>query len=131
MAKQFFYISIGILALTISYHFGAVNTAKADWDPMAMGEIVGVGGLWAYTASGEAWNIAGQYYRDTIKDLPVPTSEVKFLRGDGTSLFLITLSDDLYRTFDATGEWVGPVSFPGGSAEAQRSSWGEIKREFR
>lgn len=39
MAKRFFYVSMGILALMIAYHFGATGVAKAS-----SAIIVGAGG---------------------------------------------------------------------------------------
>ena len=103
MAKRFFYISLGVLALTISYHLGAVGTAGAN----AEGEIV------AGIAS--------------VGDVAVVITE----SGD---VYCGETSGDMYPLCHPTGLGL-PLSYLGnvfsGAVATEKSSWGDIKREFK
>jgi len=76
MAKQFFYISMGVLALVVVWAFGAQPTAAGDAD-YAHRFVCG-DKLWWFTEAGEAYELAraGEWSRKEDLDLPISTSEV-------------------------------------------------------
>ena len=127
MAKRFFYVSMGILALMVAYNLGA-RSAEADWDSTLPGEIIGAAGLTVYTCNGEAWDVDQGWVRKPDMDLPVPSSEVKILTSSGSVVYLITQSEELYRT---NGGWSYYGPFPGSGTPTTKSSWGDVKRKFR
>ena len=127
MAKQFFYVCLGVLCLVAAHQLG-VERAQADWDPSVSGEIVGVWAGVGFTRTGEAWtfwNAAEGWLRAPNHDLPVPVSEVKFI-DQGS---VITIDDVAWRR--ANDEWVEIGPFPGGPVPLQPDSWGKIKDRYR
>ena len=130
MAKRFFYISLGILALTIAYNLGA-GTANAGnaGDPFPIGNMVAVhegqilsedGAIWACDASG-SWFHAGA--------VPIPTSDVAHY----TPYIVVSRTGDVYRSpMTNNDDWILTDPFPGsGGTATEKSSWGDIKKEFR
>ena len=146
MARKFFLVSLGILALAIAYNLGA-ERARADWDATAPGQIIG-GGMnnvndsrW-YTATGEAWTLdrhgweRGEWEART--DLPVPANQVKFLNFEGGSggfgVHLITVDDvgwTIHTAHPTHGEWTEVGPFPGGPVTVDPQSFGKTKGSYR
>ncbi len=130
MAKQFFYISIGILALAVAYHLIAVDPVEADWNTFAVGCFTGVDGNTWYSTSGEAWDVNGntlEWYPAEDEDLPVSTTQIELF---GSHCFSTT-SGDVW-VFSGTYGWRMMQPFPScGGTATEKSSWGDIKREFK
>ena len=137
MVKHFAYISFGILCLITAYQVG-VERVRAEWNGGALGQIIGgafaEGGPWiAFTANGEAWSItpAVGWIRREDFDLPVPSSEVKFLDSNGELFILITTADDVWEIVDNGFGWFQLDPFPGGPVALDQQSWGQVKGAYR
>lgn len=129
LAKRFFYVSMGILALMVAYHLGAVKATAS----FSSGQIVGLWGYHAHTEAGDAWALyPSTWSRDPAYDLPVPVSDVKFIGGDRDGgAWLVTRSDEGWVRYDAGWQSLG--SFPGGPTSVPPMSpvsWGEVKGQF-
>ncbi len=140
MARRFFYVSLGILCLTATYQLGA-ERAGAEWDGGSPGDIIGgafaQGGAWiGFTSAGEAWSVtpAVGWIRQFDFDLPVSSSEVKFLDSNGEIFVLITVSDVAWEYVAGVG-WFEVGPFPGGVVGLQEaleaSTWGRVKGRWR
>ena len=132
MAKRFFYISLGILALAVAWSLVAVSArASTDGDEHA---CVAVGdGLWWFSNSGEAFKLGtgGNWSREADHDLPVPPGQIRYLgnlgdqitlTGGQVSLILITNSNEFWawgfvkpsvRMSRPERRWVKCDTFPG------------------
>jgi len=139
LARRFFYVSLGILALAVAYHLGATR-ATAEWNHSVPGEIVGFasrGGIcYAFSQSGQAWGLDSPsgWTREPTVDLPVPVSDVKFCVGSTINLFIVTNSDEVWSQDWANG-WVSMPAFPGGSTGVsaptlEPTTWGKLKGEY-
>jgi hypothetical protein len=120
MAKKFFLVSLGILALTLAYQVG-VRTAvaavsytpgapaeKTSWDPESSLAIVGGEDRIWWTAAGNAWYLSkgGEWLQVREMDLPVPIGEVRFL----TSSVLVTTEGEVWHA--PFGVWEKAKPFP-------------------
>ncbi|MFN0150505.1 MAG: hypothetical protein ACKVU1_07330 [bacterium] len=138
LARRFFYVSLGILALSIAYHLG-VNRAEAEWNQNASGQIVGFvgdggGGGLAITSSGEAWRVEPTvgWTRTPGGDLPqeILASEVAFFDGSASGGYVIvTSSDEVWVNYGSPWRSVGAL--PGGTNATEATSWGKLKGSFR
>lgn len=137
MIPRFLMAAVAVFLLTAAYQLGT-ETATAEWNAGSLGQIIGgtfaEGGPWiAFTAGGEAWSItpnAGWIRRPDF-DLPVPSSEVKFLDSDGGLFILITTEDAPWQCMDNGLGWYPLDAFPGGPVALDRESWGKVKAEYR
>ena len=130
MAKRFFYVSMGILALTVAYNLGA-RSVEADWDPDGMGCVAGVQEHIWWAQSGEAWELNGRSW--TVRpeyDLPVSASSVKMTGNHFGNVALVTTSDDVWVYLSGSG-WQQADPFPGSGTPTTKSLWGDVKRKFR
>ena len=129
MAKRFFFICAGVLMLAIAYQFG-VDSARADWDTSVPGAIVGGDHFYWYTSAGDAWSVSQSgWTRSSEGDLPVPSSEVKFLFRDCCSGSLVTYDDVAW--YWESQVWTNLGAFPGGPIGTKPSSFGSIKGAYR
>jgi hypothetical protein len=59
-AKTFFYVSLGVLALAIAFHFGATSAqGQAPGNPIVAAMSAGQGGSWAIAANGDVYTPNG------------------------------------------------------------------------
>jgi len=137
MNRRFVTIGIGILCVTAAHQL-AVDRAGAEWDDASQGQILGgafaPGGPWiAFIASGEAWSItpnAGWVRREDF-DLPVPSSQVKFLDSNGELFVLVTTTDEVWELEDNGLGWFPLDPFPGGPVGVESDSAGSVKGRYR
>jgi hypothetical protein len=129
MARNFLYVSLGILALTLSYQIGA-EQASADWNASALGQIVGLSAgngsqPRIFLRNGESRYVNPPFglVRDVEwADLPVPSEEIKIF-GEG---LLVTHDDSVWMFgLPPDGGWafVGQIEGPISSTS---NSWGKI-----
>jgi len=137
MLQKFAFLSFAILCFTTAYHLGA-KRANAEWDGGAPGQIIGgafaQGGPWiGFTSAGEAWSItpAAGWIRRADMDLPVATSEVKFLDSNGELFIVVTTADDVWEFADNGLGWFQIDSFPGGPITTESESLGAVKGRYR
>jgi hypothetical protein len=127
MARRFFYISLGVLALAIAWNLGAMN-ARADWDPGGSGCIAGLHWRYVYDYLGRCWHVSesGAWNPEPGLDIPVPAAQVKFFED----MVLVTTTDQVWHHVSTGWELADP--FPGcGGTALEKSSWGGIKKQFR
>ncbi len=133
MAKQFFFISMGVLALAIAYNLVAVRPVEAAWEPGETGCVACSAENYFWSQAGEAYYVIPEtatWMDDAEKNLPVPASTVKFMTRTGSNFYLATVTDEVWIHY-SSGVWQQIATFPGcGGTATEKSSWGEIKREF-
>jgi hypothetical protein len=56
MARNFFFVSFGLLCVVASYQLGA-DTARADWDRSLAGSVTGAQYDHVFDSDGHAWTI--------------------------------------------------------------------------
>jgi hypothetical protein len=136
MARKFFYVAMGILALAVVFHLGAITSegpdpALADHvDHLGTG-IVALKGSHALDEYGQVWQWAGGWTRAPDRDPPVPVNEVKLWESD----YLITTSDEGF-TWSSVSGWVSYGQWPGAGTRvsderAVKTTWSEVKAEFK
>lgn len=136
MAKQFFYISIGILALTVAYHLVAVPPVEADWDESGFSCVAGGQSNVYWSHSGEAYTLHGDgsWIRESSLDLPVSSTSVAHtghISPQGLAVITTTGEAWIIEQYSG-GSWKQAPSFPGcGSAASEPATWGGIKGEFK
>jgi hypothetical protein len=126
MAKNFFFMTLGILALALAYNLGA-ERARADWNPSAPGVIIGGSNYRWWDTSGECWKLGldGWTREPVTFDLPVPVSQIKFI--DFTGLAQLITTDD--HGWVNNNGWRDMGPFPG-SVSLQTESWAKIKGRY-
>ena len=132
MAKQFFYVSMGILALVVAYHLGAVKAAKAEWT--GSGCVVGMACPYFYAPTGEAYIFSESseaWERRDEVDLPVPIADVAMLDDYSTNKYLVTVSGEVWRWIPS-GPWEQLPQLPSCiPSKTEQTSWGGLKDMFR
>ena len=133
MCRQFFYVSLGILALTMACGIVATN-ASADWDPDASTCIIGFSDssgppYHVFANSGDCYVLwsDGSWQRDAVYDLPVSTSEIRLLGRE----IIVTHGDVVWDWDNALDQWVLADPFPGCASPTEETSWGRLKAKYR
>lgn len=130
MAKRFFYVSMGVLALAVAYLLLAVDPVEADWDEGGLSCVAGGDGLYWYDQSGSAYRMNPSSYQwetASDRDLPISVSSVSFFGtlDDSHDRILITASGETW-IFNAYG-WQTVGSFPScGGTATKNECWGNL-----
>ncbi len=130
MAKNFFYFSLGMLCMMVTYNLGA-REASADFENI--GCIVAADESTIFvSAAGQGYRLqsygGGSFVWNEDNDLnpPVPVSEIKFY----SQAKVVTTSDVVWARDEAG--WHEVPQFPGcTTTNTEDASWGEVKEMFR
>jgi len=127
VARKFFYVSLGILALSIAYQLGA-GSVRADFDDSTNSPIVGMHGDNVLDRNGEVWSLFSlSWDRRPTQDPPVPISEIRFWQVNQ----LITHDDVAWAWSGYPDfEWVNIGPYPG-TVSVEAESFGSTKGRFR
>ena len=136
MARNFFYVSLGILCLVAAFALGASTSNESlliGVGPAAAGIVlesdVGIVSQWAewmLDSNGDTWNVMhGCWTPEASTPLPVPIAELKFWHPT----VLITKANVLW--LEAGGTWNDCGAWPGGPISTGSQSWGQIKEAHR
>jgi len=100
--------------------------ATAEWVDHSGCGVVAMADRWLLDEFGQVWWADPNGWDPRPDDdIPVPVSEVKFWDNDA----LVTVSNELlYRT--ASG-WRNLGPWPGGPSPAEKTTWSELKSEFK
>jgi hypothetical protein len=135
MLKKLFYASASVLMLAAAYHLGAVS-AQAQG-----GATVDCGGI-SFRSNGTthgfvAGAVTGRTYRffngiDAITTFsqPIPgTSPAIAVNPDNAAVMLA--NGDVYDFSGGTQSWEFVVNMAGGATPAAKSTWGQLKTNYR
>ena len=137
MARRFFYVSLGILALALAYNLGASRTEAQSSGTTV---VLGLAGDVVWDGSGQAWEIqsASQWDRVPEWDVPVPAAEVLFIqtRGSGFIGFfadLGTANGEVwgFNSNSPAPHWTYRGQVPGSPVPVEGSSFGAIKGSYK
>jgi hypothetical protein len=138
MARNFFYISAGMLMLALAYHFGASTAAAQGANLLCAAANQDGSTNWAVDSNGALYeqtrNDAGSGPWYPIRTIPVTSKPVAL------SVFPSTAGDTAFALFAEDGTvyaWVGWQGsyttsnvFSGGPTPAQHESWGQVKSRY-
>jgi len=129
-AKRFFYVSAGVLCLSVSAFLTQLQPNKVNAtgvDPVH--NVIATAGEYAINSAGEIYNyLEGGTGWYKIGDLPFPASQLHFATKSGVDFRLIDKSGNYWRYASPNSVNHGPV--PGGTVPTSESTWGKIKSDF-
>jgi len=127
-AKAFFFVSLGVLALAVSYTFGAVNARSQAANQVVIGSVYGHPlnpNAWAIDQQGQIW----VWYSGALSGpiaTPKPGRVIAFYNEDGGTYWFLYEDGDIYH-----GETRITNLFANGPVPAQVQTWGRIKADRR
>lgn len=122
--KKFFYACLGILCLTLAFHFSATS---AQGQGSATLKILGLG---------ENGNAVFSFYQGVVykvtprgwavvTDLPASPEQMEFFNGS----YAVSTAGDGWVTFGSG--WTPLGQIPGGPTPTLQRSFGQLKTQFR
>lgn len=123
MRKRYIYIT---LALLIAFYLGARQSQGSIVDDTRIGVVAISDARQVLLDDGSIWvaDESGWYENSNSSPIPISVSDVAFFGYN----WLIAQNNDLWSC--NAGEWAN-LGQPPGSTATEKSSWGEIKREFK
>lgn len=120
--KKFFYACLGILCLTLAFHFGATSAqGQVSGYVRWLGEMLFATPTSIYRFNGNSWETLAER---GIPDPPVPVNQVLFFDG------LHTVTTD-GEAFTWSGTWRSVGFVPGGATSVHQQTFGQVKTQYR